>query len=81
MSICLLAYKGGFVVQCCIGGTPVQGQNSNISYDVPKPVIIYLLFNQLPVNQSLMHIRIMAALCSRCGHYIFALWFLLSFLD
>jgi len=26
-------------------------------------------------NQTL----VMAALCSRCGHYIFALWFLLSF--
>jgi len=47
MSICLTAYKGGFVVQCWTGGTPVRGQNSNISYDVPKPVIGYLTGYQL----------------------------------
>jgi len=42
--ICVITHKEGFVVQRCNGGTPVQGQTPNISYDVPKPVISYLLF-------------------------------------
>jgi len=47
MGICLIAYKGGFVVQCCSGGTSVQGQNSTIGYNVPKLVIGYLTHYQL----------------------------------
>ena len=42
MSICLTAYKGGYAVWRCSGGTPVWRQNSSIGYNLPKPVISYL---------------------------------------
>jgi len=47
IGICLIAYKGGFVMQHCSGGTPVQGQTSNSGYDASKPVIGYLTGYQL----------------------------------
>jgi len=34
----------------------------------------------MPVSGKINHHVIMAALCNRAGHYIFALWFLSSFL-
>jgi len=52
--ICLIAYKGGFVVRCCRGGTPVRDQKSNIGYDILKLVIRYLTGYQLTDHWSLL---------------------------
>jgi len=51
---------------------PTKGHNS------PPLFVPCLLWPPSPISASGLLFIFMAALCSRCGHYIFALWFLSS---